>query len=110
MRRGWIVAWVALVGLFACGDEENAVGTLGMACASDNDCALEPTPLFCVGVGSGPGTKMCTVSCSTDADCGVFGDASIACVEGEQKCMFTCDDGTRCPFGGQCVAPNKCFP
>jgi len=109
--RAWIIAILILVGT-GCGDDETAVGSVGAACNTVNDCTTEPLELFCVPIGSGTTfTQMCTRNCNGpdgDAECAMFGDG-VQCVDAQGKCMYTCKNGSRCPNGGMCVN-EACLP
>lgn len=115
MQRAGMLAVLILGVVIAagCGDDEVALGGVGAACNTVNDCATEPLELFCTPVGAGATfTKMCTRSCNGaqgDAECAMFGNG-VECVDDEGKCMYTCANGSRCPNGGMCVNPGKCFP
>lgn len=116
VRQGWLLALGLVVVALGCGDEDTVLLQAGMACNIDNDCAEKPVLLDCIGVGSGSlASKLCTTNCTSDAECEAI-DPAMSCIAEEQKCLFTCPDGSRCPFNGMCIAVagngtgGKCYP
>lgn len=115
MRQGCVLAIVMAFFALGCGDEETALLGAGRACNSHSDCAEQPVLLECYDVGSGAlASKLCTINCTSDSECQAI-DPDLSCVSNERKCMYTCPNGSQCPFGGQCVVvasdtDNKCFP